>query len=117
MGVQAIATSSAPFFYQTTSLDGVSYGLRFQYNQREACYYLSIVDTALGQDIISGVKLVTGYYLIRRYAGGDIVGLPPGELLIIPNSTSDIPADVGQLGIGNAFTLYYLDATYLLTGT
>lgn len=116
MPINAIDTAPDPFSAQTVSLDGVSYVLRLQYNQREACYYLSITDVTLGTDIVSGIKLVSNYPLIRRYDGGDIVGLPPGELIAFSNTPDDSPADIGQLGLAARVTLLYLDATYLATG-
>jgi hypothetical protein len=117
MSVFAINTSvTQPFFSQSVVLDGSNYILRFQYNQRESVYYLSIMDAALGTDILSGIKLVSNWSLIQRYNGGDIVGLPPGELLVVPNSTNDSPPTFGELGIGYPYTLYYLDQAFLQTG-
>ena len=117
MSIFAINTSVAiPFFTQSVVLDGDNYTLRFQYNQRESVYYLSIMDSNLGIDILSGIKLVTNWGLIGPYRGGDIVGLPPGELIVLSNGEDDSPANFGQLGIGYPFTLYYLDSQYLQTG-
>ena len=117
MSVFAINTSvTQPFFTQSVVLDGINYVLRFQYNQREDVYYISIVDATLGTDILSGIKLVVNWGLIQRYNGGDIVGLPPGELVVLSNSSDDSPPTFGNLGIGYPYTLYYLDQSFLQTG-
>lgn len=117
MGIFAIDTDAVnAFSSQATTLDGVVYGLRFQYNQREDVYYMSIYDVTLGTDILSGIKLVSNFLLVQRYNGGVITGLPPGDFMALSSTADDSDATLGELGLLQRVTLYYLDQTYLTTG-
>lgn len=117
MPLQEIDTPADPFASFSVSLDGVEYLMRMQYNQRSESYYLSLGDPASGADLISSVKVVSNYPLLRWYKGGDIAGLPPGELVAFSNTPDDDPANVGELGLAARMVLTYLDSQYLTTGT
>lgn len=117
MAVFALDTDTVnAFSSQSVTLDGAVYGLRFQYNQREDCYYMSIYDVTLGTDILSSVKLVSNSLLVQRYNGGVIEGLPPGDFMALSSASDDSDAGLGELGLTRRVTLYYLDQTYLTTG-
>lgn len=113
MPLLQIPTQTDPVWEQTTSLDGTEYQLRFAYNQRENVYHLTIANPQTGVDIISGLKLVTGWELIRRYNG--IPGVPPGAMMALTTTSDDSPAGLGELG--NRVILYYADVTFVTTGT
>jgi hypothetical protein len=115
MSISTINTSADPFSSISTTLDGVEYILRFTYVQRENCYYLSIEDINAGQDLLSGIKIVTGFPLVGQYRG--LGNLPPGELIALTNTQDDSPAGLGELGEKARVTLYYADETFLTTGT
>lgn len=106
--ISSITTSSDAFFSQTTRLDGVDYILRFVFNQRENCYYLSIQDPLTGSDILSGIKVVSNFGLLSRFNG--YPGLPPGELVAWSNTSDKNPAGLGELGENARVTLLYFDA-------
>jgi len=106
-----IATGSDPFFTQTTTLDGVSFTLRFTYNQRENAYYLSLQDPVSGSDIISGVKLVCNYNLLQRYGG--LAGMPAGEFVALSKTSDTSPAGLGDLGDNGRVSLIYFTAADL----
>lgn len=113
MAAQLIPTAQNAFFTQVTDFEGTDYLLRFDYNQREACYYLSIGNPTTGLDILSGVKVVCSYGLIRRYGG--IAGLPPGEIMaLVAPGVSDAPADLGELGENLRVELTYFPAADLV---
>lgn len=96
--------STAPFWTQTTTMDGVPYLLTFRYNFREACYYLQI-DSADGlTNYVQGVKLVSDFFLLRPYP------TPPGELLVLVPDANDSPPALGDFADGGRATLYYIDA-------
>jgi hypothetical protein len=95
--------ASAPFWSQTTTLDGTPYLLTFRYNSREATYYLCI-DSADGTvNYAQGVKLVSGIYLLR--STGDS---PPGELIVIPAGTDDRSPTLGDFADGGRCQLFYV---------
>lgn len=105
MALSIITTFSDPAWHQTTTLEGSLFNLEFDYNQRGACWYLSIAD-ADGVDIYNGVKLVVGFPLLRKCKdprrpgwqaatgyGGDFVVVassndqtPPGQYDLLPGS-------------------------------
>lgn len=97
--------STAPYWTQTTTLDGVAYLLTFRYNFRESCYYLQI-DSADGKTTyVQGVKLVADFFLLRPYA------TPPGELLVLVPDADDSPPRLGDFAEnGGRATLYYIEA-------
>lgn len=115
MPISSISTAADPFFNISTTLDGVEYILRFTYVQRELCYYMSIEDASSGKDLLSGIKVVTSFPLISPYQG--LGNLPPGELVALTNTQDDSPAGLGELGEKSRVTLYYVDQTFLTTGT
>ena len=104
MAVQLIPTAQNAFFNLQVSMDGTAYLLTFYYNQRESCYYMTISDTA-GNDFVTGIKCLANWPLLHKWS---VTGLPPGELLIVSNTGSnDPPPSLGQLGDGQAFTMFY----------
>lgn len=115
MSILLVPTDSGPFFDQISELDGVDYRLTFSYNQRERCYYMSIGSPSSTDDILSGIKVVSNYSLIRRYNGN--AGLPPGDLIAFSTAgASDAPADLGELGEGQRVELHYLSASEFAGG-
>jgi len=105
MSVLRVPTFETPFYSQTTALDGVNYRLRFKYNQREDCWYLSI-GTTDGIDLVNGVKLVVGIPLLRLFPDER---LPPGDLMVYSDGTSDGPPGLLELGAGKRCELWYFD--------
>ena len=105
--------TTLPFWSQTVLLDGVSYLLTFQYNFREAVYYLQIQSADGTITYAQGIKLVSNYLLLA-YAG---VTAPPGDMMALSCSTSDdSPAQFGQLGVGQRVTLLYMPEADIIAG-
>lgn len=94
MAVLLIPTTSDPFYEQVTNLDGTDYVLRFKYNQRENCWYLT-VGLPDGTDLVRGIKLVCHWPLLRRFTDER---LPLGELVVISNTDDDSPPGLEELG-------------------
>ena len=109
MSLSLVPTSQDAYFSLNINLEGTEYVLTFRYNQREACYYLSI-STPNGVDLAVGIKCVATWPLLHKFA---VDGLPPGELTIYANTSNTSPPDVGQLGEGLPFTMYYLSSNQL----
>jgi hypothetical protein len=94
----------APFWTQTTTLDGVPYLLTFRYNSREQVYYLCI-DSADGKtNYVQGVKLVCNFLLLTAYGN-----VPPGELMVLTSASgNDAPPNIGDLADNGRCTLVYV---------
>ena len=97
-------TSSAPSYVQNTTLEGSSYVLQFDFNQRACAWYLSIAD-ASGVDIYNGIKLSCGMPLLRKCSD---VRRPPGELLVLSSTADTSPPGLLELlpGSGRCSLLY-----------
>jgi hypothetical protein len=97
-------------YFQTTTFEGTSYVLAFQYNQRCASWYLSVAD-ALGVDIYNGVKLVCGIPLLRKCRDPR---RPPGELIVL-SSTADTspPALIDLYPASGRCQLLYVTSDWL----
>ncbi len=73
-----IPFSVFPAFTQEIILDNIPYRFTFNWNTRGTYWSVSIADRDEVK-LISGIKLVMNFGLIRRYPGRD---LPPGELIV-----------------------------------
>jgi hypothetical protein len=107
MTVAYIPTYSDPFYTLTSTLDGVTYLLTFDYNQRCDCWYLSVA-TEEGDDIYNGIKLVCDWPLLHKCAD---TRAPAGELMCWSNTTDKSPARLGDLVAGGRCQLIYIDAS------
>lgn len=105
MAFWIIPTDNAPFYTQTTTLDGVTYLLTFTYNQRCDCWYLS-VDTEEGDRIYDGIKLVCQWPLLHKCADPRA---PAGELLCWSTTNDQSPARLNDLLPGGRCQLGYID--------
>ena len=86
MSTSIIPTQTSQMFWnQTTTLDGVPYFLLFQYNSREACYYLQIQSADQSITYAQGIKLVSNYPLLGFGVYAGYAG-PPGELIVVSAS-------------------------------
>lgn len=103
MAVLVISTSTELSSYtQRTILDGVEYLLSFQWNQREAKWYLSIADSE-GAPLGSGLKLVADFPLNRRLVDP---GAPPGVLYAMDRTGEGV--DPGLRDLGDRVFLIYV---------
>lgn len=81
-------------FRYTIELDGVVFELSFIFNTRDSHWYVDILD-ADGNQLRSGVKLVTGMALLRKWSDR---ARPPGELFMIDPSNQDREATLETIG-------------------
>lgn len=91
-------------FEQTVSLDGLTYGFEFWWNERMESWYMTVY-TALGEPITSGIRLAHKQHLLAKYRDER---LPPGSLFLI--SLSDSPCDPTFEGFGVDTKLVYYTA-------
>ncbi len=103
-------TPGVPYYTQRTKLDGRDYNLRFAWNQRAERWTLDILDEA-AVPIVSGIKLVTNFPLLRSYQWDPDV--PPGKLLVMTLTQDRSPPGFYDLGIGRRCELTYFSATEL----
>jgi hypothetical protein len=86
-------------------LDAVTYGFRLFWNERDPSWVFDITDVS-GNEIVSGVKVVVGFPLAKRFAH---LALPPGVLIAfdtsgmhqdpggpVVTSTGDLTSDLGN---------------------
>jgi hypothetical protein len=115
--IQVVPTDAtgAPFYSQTTTLEGVQYLLTFSYAQREGAWYLSVAD-ANGVDIYNGMKLVCSG------PSGPIPLLwrckdprrPPGDLFVLSGTSDLTPPGLADLAPGSGrCALYYMTSDVL----
>jgi hypothetical protein len=88
-------------------LDGVSYRLRVYYNYRQHIWIMDLLTNA-GNDILSGVKLVPDFPLIRRYESAE--RRPPGEFYAVDTSGTGTPPGRFDLGTRRRVRLRYVEA-------
>lgn len=109
MATRIIPTSTELSSYtQRVVLDGREYTLGFQWNQREAKWYLSLADQD-GVAIVHGIKVVADFPLLRTLTDRRA---PPGE--IWAQDRSGTGADPGLRELGVRVILVYMDAADLV---
>lgn len=108
--VQQIPTLAGETHYtQLTTLEGTTYQLTLDFNDRESCWYLGIY-TAEGDDIYTGIKLVCSFPLTRKCADPRLF---QGEIWCISNTGDLTPAGLNDLGPGGRCTLSYFQSDLL----
>ena len=102
---------SYPRWEYVVALDGINYGVRFNYNFREDSWYIDLFD-ADGNSVLAGIKLVVGYRLLasRRY----LPGLPPGELIVVDTEMDPTTARISEKSLGARYVLVYATAAEMV---
>lgn len=110
--------TGAPSYNMTLNLEGNTFRLQFDFNQRCSSWYMSIAD-ADGVDIYNGVKLVTGFYLLKkckdiRKPGGGPPAFLPGDFFLLSSTADQSPPGLTELfpGTGRC-QLYYVTSDWL----
>ncbi len=70
----------APPFDLAVSLDGVEYGVRVQYNARDAAWFLSLRDAA-GSLLVGSQPMIESFPLLSRHKA-TATGMPQGDLYL-----------------------------------
>lgn len=105
--VPTSAAADVSSYVQRTTLDGVEYVLRFDWNDREGRWYMTLADRD-GEPIANGVKVVCGWPLLRRSADARA---PAGMLMAVDQSGQGL--DPGLSELGGRVPLVYFDAAEL----
>ena len=93
---------SVALYVERVRLSGRDFLLTFDWNGREARWYLSIA-TAEGVPIVSGIKLVCNWPLLRTNVSAE---RPAGELFCLSAEKSTEPPGFADLGV-RVRLLYY----------
>jgi len=79
--VGLVLDTEAPPFDVTATLDGVEYGLRVEYNARDAAWFLSLRGSD-GATLVGSQPLIEGWPLLSRHKP-TAVGMPQGDLYLV----------------------------------
>lgn len=109
MSVLSIPFFSDPSWLATVTLEGISYVMQFDFNQRAYSWYMSIAD-ADGNDIYNGVKLVTGFQLLKKCKDPRA---PPGVLLVQSSTSDQSPPGQYDLIAGGRCMLAYITSDWV----
>lgn len=89
------ATSDAPHYDFSATLEGKLLTFELRWNERSGSWFLSLFDAA-GAVIFSGRRVVLGTNLLGRSSDER---LPPGQLLAFDTSGANLEAGRNDLGI------------------
>ena len=96
-----IPTFADPFYTVRVSLDGLTYGLAFQWSTVESRWYISLEDSE-GNSLTRAQKIRSNWPLFEGYGGR---ARPPGRLAAI--ATDYAPPGLDDFGIGKRVQLCY----------
>lgn len=110
MSVLVVPTFSDQSYVQQTTFEGTRYNLQFDYNQRGACWYMSIADVN-NVDILNGVKLITGFPLLHPCKDPR---RPPGQMIVVSSTSDGTPPGLVDLLPGSGrCALYYVTSDWV----
>lgn len=113
MTLQTVPTTNAPSYFQKATLDGVTFRLTFNWNDRTSCWYLSVADLD-GVDVIVGVKLVVRddlrFPLLRKLRDSR---RPPGDLFVVTATADRSPPGLNDLLPSGRCSLLYATSDLL----
>lgn len=117
MTISIVPFFDPPSFTQSLVLEGSLFQFQFDYNERGACWYMSLAD-ADGVDIYNGVKLVLGFPLLKKCRDPRRPGAQTGTTsagdLIVTSSTSDLtPPSYFDLAAGGKNRLKYISSDWM----
>ena len=95
-------TSLATYTF-SVELEEIVFNFRMQFNERDQSWFFDLL-TEDGDPIREGIKVVTGFPLLRLIA---TAGRPPGELFALDTTGADRRAGLNDLG-GEILFVYFL---------
>lgn len=75
--IEIPVATDTPLYTQRVTLDGIEYVLKFDWNDRENRWYLSLYDVS-ETPLATGIKIVSNWPLLRRFTSAN---MPPGSLM------------------------------------
>lgn len=106
-----VPTFDTPYYSQVVTLDGRDFVMDLRFNEREACWYLSLA-TSDGTDLCRGIKVVGNSPLL--YGRHADPRMPQGELLANISGPDTSPPGFSELGSGKRAELIYVEAAEYL---
>ncbi|MCG8433495.1 MAG: hypothetical protein MJA83_05645 [Gammaproteobacteria bacterium] len=102
MATLVVPTRVTPTEYrQQVTLDGVVFRMLFKYNARDDFWYMDIRDLG-GEPIRLGIKLVTGFSLLRLVADTNV--RPAGVMIVADATDQNIEAGLNAIGVDTLLT-------------
>lgn len=95
--------ADVPHYEQQVTLDGETYTLAFDWNEREGAWYMNLSDVE-SVPVVMGKKVVSNWTFGHRSRSES---MPPGRFLMIEHSGSDVDPTLED--IGDRVTLVYAD--------
>ena len=102
--IQIPTRTDLGLYRMEVDLEGETFRLDFQFNEREGAWYFDLADEA-GNPIRSGLKVVTGFPLTRLIRD---LRRPKGELVAVDTTGQSREAVLDTLG--SEVVLTYVDA-------
>lgn len=102
--VEIPVTNELVRYSQQVTIDGSDYRFLIAYNTRMARWALSVF-TISGDELATGIPLVTGQPLLQRWGG--VPGLPRDGFLMLVDNTGDDSEPV-QESLGDTHRLLYI---------
>lgn len=109
MGIETVPFLADPIWQASMTFEGTTFGMYLAYNQRCAAWYMSIAD-ADGVDIYNGVKLVTGFSLLKKCKDPR---KPAGALVVLSATSDASPPQLTELLPGARCVLLYITSDTL----
>lgn len=82
--VLPIVNDGSPSFIERLDIDGIFYDFKFDWNERDTCWLMTILNP--NEDVIIGnVKLVLDFELIAQHK---VEGMPSGSLALLDLTNS-----------------------------
>lgn len=98
-------SQKSPRFFFDIDLEGETYRLEFDFNDRAAKWFMNIRDTN-GDALVQGLCIVLGSDILAPYHHRSI---PPGGMFAYDTSGKDLDPDVNDLG--ERVQLIYVEST------
>jgi hypothetical protein len=103
---------SNPNYGFAIDLAGITYSLGFRWNERDAAWYMDVVDVD-GKMVAAGLKLVLGQWVGFRHVA--VPNFPRGVFILGDSSGQNVDAGLDDLGARVQVTFYsFTDLAVLL---
>lgn len=92
-------------FTMTTTLDGTTYGMEFNFNPRDNSWYFNLLDN-LGNLLLGSIPAIIGWPLLVQFKY--MTNIPPGVLYFLDQTNQDLPP--GRFDLGQRVLMVYEEA-------
>lgn len=103
--LELLTRRDLPAYEYTVQLEGITYELRFTFNDRMSKWMISILDVNANL-LVGEVPVIVNYPIFDRYK---VVGLPPGTIYAF--DTANTNTDPGRYELGARVRIFYQEST------